>query len=311
MNSQLDKNAVLLLAYLRPQHTLNALISIKKYYPNKLYVFIDGLKSDAPLLDSMAQKKIIQTIKQVNPAKKIIIRHHKDNLGCGYAMPFALDWIFKKEDQAIILEDDVVPSLSFFNFMDNCLDRFAERQDVMMVSGNKYDPMPQFGSAKLTKYSYTYGWATWKSRWALYDHKISYLDGHDINLFLCKHLLPLPIFQRDYRAAIKKLKEYKEISFWDYQWQILLWYKGGLSVQPPNNLAKNIGFDQEGTHTLAADWRGMSLAHELCHIRTPDVRESSKFFEIIMALYKSGFPRLVHRIKKNLWEKFEMTKKNP
>ncbi|MBP80169.1 MAG: hypothetical protein CL926_12975 [Deltaproteobacteria bacterium] len=310
MNSQLDKNAVLLLAYLRPQHTLNALVSIKKYYPNKLYVFIDGLKPDAPRSDTMTQKKIIQAIKRVNPAKKIIICHHSGNLGCGYAMPFALDWIFEKEDQAIILEDDVVPSLSFFNFMDNCLDRFAERQDVMMVSGNKYDPMPQFGSARLTKYSFTYGWATWKNRWALYDHKISFLDEQNTNLFLYKHLLPFPIFQRDYRAAIKKLKAYKEISFWDYQWQILLWYKEGLSVQPPNNLAKNIGFDQKGTHTLAADWRGVRVAHELCHIRTPEVKEPSKFFEIIMALYKSGFPRLIHRIKKTMLESFELTKKN-
>jgi hypothetical protein len=49
------------------------------------------------------------------------------------------------------------------------------------------------------------------------------------------------IFCRTYRG---------EIDTWDLQWLFTMWNLGALAILPAHNLTQNIGFGQEGTHTL-------------------------------------------------------------
>lgn len=47
-------------------------------------------------------------------------------------------WVFEKEEQAIILEDDCIPNLDFFRYCDEMLEKYKDDERVMMVSGSNY-----------------------------------------------------------------------------------------------------------------------------------------------------------------------------
>ena len=50
----------------------------------------------------------------------------------------AMDWVFDNEEQAIILEDDCVPSVAFFEYCDFFLDKYKEDKSIGFISGANY-----------------------------------------------------------------------------------------------------------------------------------------------------------------------------
>ena len=57
------------------------------------------------------------------------------NLGCGLAVSTAIDWFFSYEEEGIILEDDCLPSDSFFHFCDFMLDYHRNDQNIFLIGG--------------------------------------------------------------------------------------------------------------------------------------------------------------------------------
>ena len=54
------------------------------------------------------------------------------------AISEAINWLFQNEEQGIILEEDLLPNQSFFKFCDNLLEKYKDKQNVMMISGTNY-----------------------------------------------------------------------------------------------------------------------------------------------------------------------------
>ena len=57
-------------------------------------------------------------------------------MGCGRRISSGLDWVFEREEQAIIVEDDCVPELSFFQYCQEMLEYYKDDDRILMVSGN-------------------------------------------------------------------------------------------------------------------------------------------------------------------------------
>lgn len=49
------------------------------------------------------------------------------------------------------------------------------------------------------------------------------------------------------------LTSLENATWWDYQWIFCCWLNNGLTVAPSKNLVKNLGFDEEATHTRDKD----------------------------------------------------------
>ena len=58
------------------------------------------------------------------------------NLGCRKGVTAGIDWFFSNEEMGIILEDDCIPSLSFFQFCDQMLLEYQFNEKVFMISGH-------------------------------------------------------------------------------------------------------------------------------------------------------------------------------
>ncbi|MFD2515324.1 nucleotide-diphospho-sugar transferase [Pontibacter locisalis] len=243
---------VLLIIFNRPDTTQKVFDRIRQVKPQKLYVAADGprpnVSSDAERC--AATRKIVE---QVDWECEVKTLFQEENLGCGVAPSRSITWLFENEETGIILEDDCVPSKSFFWFCQEVLEKYKQDTRVMHVSGNNYLD----GWKRDNDYSYyfsdkvnAWGWATWRRAWQLFDFHIptytelkqkGYLNG----LFLNK-------LEEKYRLGQLE-KTYANIEkgdVWDYQWEFTVYSNSGLCVIPEVNLVRNIGFGEDATHTF-------------------------------------------------------------
>ena len=131
----LVKNPVVLFGYNKPDTTQQVLKQIKKVQPKKIYLVLDGAKSEREKNKCIETKKIFDN---VNFDAEVIKIYSKKNLGLKKRWKSALDEIFSKEESAIILEDDTLPSISFFRFCDELLEKYKYKKQISQINGYNY-----------------------------------------------------------------------------------------------------------------------------------------------------------------------------
>jgi hypothetical protein len=72
----------------------------------------------------------------------------ESNLGCKNAVSGGINWFFSHEEMGIILEDDCLPSASFFDYATQLLQRYRHDNRIWMISG--FNPLGEFASLKVT-----------------------------------------------------------------------------------------------------------------------------------------------------------------
>src|SRR5689334_9315101 len=111
---------VLLLIFNRPDTTALVMEALRRARPSRVYVAADGPREGMGEDERCERARRIAT--EVNWPCEIKTLFRKCNLGCGRALSGAIDWFFEHEEQGIILEDDCVPSQSFFPYCAELLD---------------------------------------------------------------------------------------------------------------------------------------------------------------------------------------------
>ena len=99
-----------------------------------------------------------------------------NNIGLRKNAELGLSYVFNSEEKAIILEDDTLPSISFFQFCDDLLKRYENNKKVSMITGSNFKTQITLNLKDdyfFSKYPCFWGWATWKDRWdILFDNKM-------------------------------------------------------------------------------------------------------------------------------------------
>jgi hypothetical protein len=165
-------------------------------------------------------------------------------MGCKNAVSSAIDYFLNEEDFGIILEDDTVPTIDFFNFVDIMSKRYEQSDKVMMITGtnwfsNKDSLEPYFFSDIFS----IWGWATWSRAWNSYDVEMKAWANSDTQ-FKVKEKYGNKIF-RYLKSNFDHVLNDK-LDSWAYPWVLTLILNGGLCVTPNVNLVTNIGVN--GTH---------------------------------------------------------------
>lgn len=245
---------ILLITFNRPKHTSEVLAQIKLLKPRSLYVFQDGVRDKFPE-DNEKCKTVKDLInREVDWDCDLKTLYEKKNLGCGYGPVKAISWFFDNEEFGIILEDDILPSKDFFRFSEEMLIKYRNDKRVWMISGmNRMERWgPRSQSYVFTSLGNTWGWASYRRAWKHFDHNmIAWFNG-DGKAKIRKTLgeKKFEAYERDFDFHCLPARRN---DVWDYQWHFARLYYSGLCVVPSVNLVSNIGFDQEGTHTLSMD----------------------------------------------------------
>ena len=303
--------AVLFLVFNRPDTPMMAFEAIRQARPPRLYVAADGPRPGRA--DDWVRCEHVRRIAtSVDWPCELRTLFREGNVGCRMAVSGGIDWFFETEEEGIILEDDVVPDASFFPFCEVLLERYRADSTVMMISGNCFhrpDHRLEF-SYFFSRYTYIWGWATWRRAWEHYDRDMTRwpsLRGTD---FL-RRLGGVQGSHVGYWSRIFQAVHSGEIDTWDYQWLFATMARGGLSISPSRNLAMNIGFSGDGTHTtdeagagarLPLEAMGFPLIHPGVVARDPDVDqwEDLHVFRLTLPLNqraRMGAKRRLTRLK--------------
>jgi hypothetical protein len=243
--------AVLLLIWNRPALCRRVMEAISTSRPRRFYVAADGPRDNQ--FDRALCEETRKVAMSVGWECDVRTLFRDKNLGCGRAVSSAIDWFFKNEEEGIILEEDCVPTTTFFPYCTELLDRYRNDKRIMSVSGNNFqDKSVTRYSYYFSRYMHCWGWATWRRAWALYDFEMlswpKYRQADLLQLWGGKDQgfvqYWIDIFDR---VASGK------IDTWDYQWVFTCWKNNGLTCLPRVNLVTNIGFGAEATHTTDAN----------------------------------------------------------
>jgi hypothetical protein len=254
MNSQEFQNkelktAVLFLVFKRPDTTKQVFEAIRQAKPPRLYVAADGPHSINGKLDEVAHVEKVRTIATaVDWPCEVKTLFRDKNLGCKYSVSGAITWFFEQEEQGIILEDDCLPSPSFFKFCEIMLDKYRENKSVWMINGfNPHHPGISSSEYFMSQNPSVWGWASWRDRWVHYTVDIDYSRKEPY----WSTGLKLPDYViRNYDKAFSDTASGK-IDTWDYQLSFLILKNNGYVIKPLANLVSNIGV--YGTHSNSSD----------------------------------------------------------
>ncbi|MEL4300474.1 glycosyltransferase family 2 protein [Shewanella xiamenensis] len=244
--------AVLFLVFNRLDTTKQVFDAIRQAKPPRLYIAADGAREnkDGEVEKVQAVRDfIIQNIDWECDVKTLF---RQKNLGCKYAVSGAISWFFKSEEQGIILEDDCLPSQSFFWYCEELLERYKEDESIYLVSGDARGPesFDMKEDYSFCKYPLIWGWASWASAWKNYDPEISdWPTQRKILPSAISNYKPTVIFWKNIFDRMYN----KEINTWDYQFSYLLLKNKGKSIVPKVNLITNVGFGADATHTFSSD----------------------------------------------------------
>lgn len=240
---------VLLIMFNRPAQALQVFNRIREAKPKALYLTVDGPRSDRP-----AEEQLVLQCRDLKnyvdwPCTVYTLFREK-NFGCKKAVSSAINWFFEHVDAGIILEDDCLPNLTFFNYCQTLLLKYENDQTVMHIGGcNLYKGVTWGNDAYFfTKITHIWGWATWRRAWILYDVEMRAFPEFDQAGGLNDAVSYAP--SRSYFRHSFSETYAGRCDTWDYQWVFAIWANRGLSVIPNRNLISNIGFGKAATHTI-------------------------------------------------------------
>lgn len=270
--------AVLFLVFNRLDTTKQVFEAIRQAKPPRLYVAADGARANKEGEAEKVQAVRDYILQNIDWECEVKTLFRDQNLGCKYAVSGAITWFFENEEQGIILEDDCLPSQSFFWYCEDLLERYKDDQSAYLVSGDSR-ASESFGMKEdygFCKYPMIWGWASWARVWRNYDPELQDWPKH-------RDVLPPSI--SSYRPTIKFWKNIfermynKEIDTWDYQFSYLLLKNKAKCIVPKVNLITNVGFGADATHIFsteseAANRKRYEINIPLIH--TPDLVSEKK-----------------------------------
>ena len=282
-----DKKAVLLLVFNRPDHTSRVIEAIKKYQPRKLYISGDGPRRGNSL-DSERCHQVRQLVEGLKTSFPIEVQLSEENRGCRKAVVTGIDWFFGHEEDGIILEDDCLPTESFFHVSEVLLDRLRDEEKVWGVGGSNFAgatlSKPEY-SYGFTSYPMTWGWATWRNRWLHYDRELSTWPPSRLKTpgFHWNNWRERFVFT----TLLHRLTRRNIPDTWDYQWIWTVLSRGGAWVSMRDNLIENIGFGPEATHTTWEDSPHNRQTVEISELIHPNRIEIDPYldFQILTSMF--------------------------
>lgn len=247
MASQSTSIPVVLFTFNRPEVAEVVLRRVIEANPSRIYFVQDGprkaSKSDWELV------RQVRNLVQLIPGHiEVITKFSSKNLGLPTRFLTALDDVFSREEKAIIIEDDCLVDLSFFQFASRCLELYQSDKKVFIVSAHRPVSLPGSSTVVFDEVTRIWGWATWADRWKAFRES----PPVDLDDSAVREQLLTTVRSRTWRLMARNLFTKETVS---HSWAVgLTTYSlqaGLLSVSPPKNAVDNLGA-LSGTH--AQDW---------------------------------------------------------
>lgn len=303
---------VVLFVYNRPWHTKQTIEALQKNElasKSELFVFSDDFKNEN---DKFSVNKVRRLVRNIKRFKKIAIIEREKNLGLARSIITGVTQIVNKYGKIIVLEDDLIISPHFLQFMNDGLNFYEKEDKVASINSYFYPTKRKLPETFFLNWPDCWGWGTWKRAWSLFEpnsHKLLYMIKSQ------KLESELNIGDSyDYLGMLKNQIAGKNDS-WAIRWHASIFLKDKLNLYPGKSLTVNIGHDRTGTHA-DFDWRFKMQKFNMRPVKITKI-PLKRSEEAVMA-FRNFFTRsstynshqLFDKIKNNLLLSYVELKKN-
>jgi hypothetical protein len=234
-------------AFNRPVHlkkTLSALSKNTGAKDSNLYLFVDGPRN------SEDRKTINACIKVGNEFsdnfKTFDLKQSHANKGLANSIIFGITQVLQNHPKVIVVEDDLVTSPYFLDFINRGLERYQNKKDVASIHGFVLPFANPISEPFFMKGADCWGWGTWSNRWELFNP-----DGQVLlDELRSKNLIDE--FNLDGSYSFSEMLENQiagKNNSWAIRWHASMFLRNKLTLYPAQTYVENIGFDGSGTHT--------------------------------------------------------------
>lgn len=251
MNDLISLAPIILFVFNRPEHTrktLQALSKNKLADKSSLYIYCDGVPSNASSILIENNNLVKKIIREEQWCKEVNIVESNENKGLATSVISGVNNILNKYGKVIVLEDDLITTNTFLEYMNLSLNKYMNNDNVFQISGYGF-PVPKIKKANSSYFlnvTSTWGWATWKRVWDSIDFECKDYEILKKN----KKLVYEFNFQGayDYKKMFFRQMESSEISSWGIRFYWNVFKNKALVLYPDNSLVRNIGWDNSGKH---------------------------------------------------------------
>lgn len=238
---------VAVFTYNRPEHARRALTTLARCHrlaECQVHIYCDGARSAAHQARVEASRRTVHALASSLNARVV---ERAENLGLAHSIVAAVTELVQAYGRVIVVEDDLILSPSFLDFMLQALDKYRDAEQVFQISGYLFplEPMPAL-PAFFLPLSTTWGWATWERAWQNFSW-----NATDADLLLADRDARRRFCLDDSYPYATMLED--RLAGRNDSWGILWWYTvfqaKAQVLYPQRSLVQNAGFDGSGTHS--------------------------------------------------------------
>lgn len=295
---------IIVFAYNRPWHVEQTLTALSKnVYADEsvLYIYCDGPKSDASDEQKAKIAEVRQVVRKQQWCKEVHVVEFNENKGLARSIVGGVTQIVNQYGRVIVLEDDMITSPGFLQYMNKALDLYEHDDRVMHITGFMFPMKRQLLETFFYEVPHCWSWATWKRAWQFFSDDTSELYTYwstrwkQFNKWGGTSLQQQ--LEDNYRGTLRT---------WFVKWHATVLRMDGLTLYPGISLVKNVGFDGSGDNcgvTTKYDVENMPDSIDVRRIPIKENRRMAKRIKIFQSghWYSKGHRRaLVNRVKKLL-----------
>ena len=252
MNQNFTLAPVVLFVYNRYEHTKQTIEALQKNIlaqESNLYIFSDGPKNDNA---KESVHKVRNFIKDIDGFHNVTIIEREKNMGLADSIISGVTTTIEKYGKIIVLEDDLLTSKYFLEYMNNALLTYKNREDIYSITGFSFStefmnfPKEYQNDIYVNIRPMSWSWATWEDRWEGLDWEIK-----DFNEFITNSSLK-KAFNKGGSDLTRMLNNQMKgvINSWYIRWTYNAYKQKKLTVYPRVSYVNNIGHDITGTHCV-------------------------------------------------------------
>lgn len=291
IKKKICNSPVILFTYRRiPQKTIESLLRNSLAKKSELFIFSDGYKNETDKNDVLDVRRHLKTIKGF---KEITIIEREKNWGLAKNIISGVAEIINKYGKVIVLEDDLIVSDDYLEFMNEALEFYKDDKNIWSISGYTPDLKCLKNYDKdvyLSVRANSWGWATWKDRWNSIDWEIKDWQKFKKN----KEAIKKFNLGGNDMFKMLELQMLGKIDSWAIRWCYNQFKKGSYTIYPTCSKIKNIGFDDVGTHNSTGfeKWNNRlcnkKLKIENIELNEEIIKEFKQFYDLSLKT-KTGY----------------------
>lgn len=286
---------IALFVFNRLEHTRQTIDALQKNVladQSDLIIFSDAPKTEAKY---EAVREVREYIHQIDGFKTVTIVERPINLGLANSVIDGVTSVVNRYRRVIVLEDDMVTSIYFLQYMNDGLNQYEKNEDVASIHGYVY-PIDGLPETFFLRGADCWGWATWKDKWAMFEP-----DG----IRLLDELKRRNLTKRfDFNSTYfysKMLAD--QISgknnSWAVRWHASAFLNNKYTLYPGKSLVLNIGNDGSGTHCEESGVFSSELCDEVVNvplIAVEDNQQALLAIEHYFRKQKGGLPARILKL---------------